>query len=241
MTQSSAPHPEAQPEVRPAARPAARQGRIRYFPGPRVWALAQDAYLQGESAGSIAERLGLTVNGIRKRAARKGWTRTQAAEAMKRAEHPGHAMRAVIARIGQAIHEHRFDALSDLIREAGVLARALHAVPPEPPVIRDHSKEEAWRAEESRKLEAFYFRKATEMAHALLTDRGYPFGDGWALSALHWRADILGPEQAERDFAQAVNHGVASRYWDANGRLRPIPEPEPIDAHMMRQHGRLAG
>ena len=45
------------------------------YHGPEVWALARAAYLAGESAASLSERLGLGVPAIRQRIRREGWTK----------------------------------------------------------------------------------------------------------------------------------------------------------------------
>lgn len=210
--------------------------RIRRFPGQKVWTLAQDAYLAGESAGSIARRLDLTENGIRKRAARKGWTRTQHAEAVKRSEHPAQALTTLIARIGRAVHEGRMDDLGALVQTAGGLARAIRAAPPPPPMTPSPEVMRAWREAETRRLEEYWGRRGREMAEALLSDPGYDIADRWAASALRWRARVLGPEQAERDFVRGVEGGWADRYWDEEGRLWPAVPPNSPSNRMQLQH-----
>ena len=97
--------------------------RIRYFAGPATWALARDAYLGGEGAASIARRLGLTVNGLRKRAARHGWTRTQHARALARERRPDQVLSEMLARIGPALREGRLEEAADLARAAERLTR----------------------------------------------------------------------------------------------------------------------
>lgn len=215
--------------------------RIRRFPGPQVWALAQDAYLAGEPAASIARRLDLTVNGIRKRAARRGWTRTQHAEAVKRSEHPAQALGALIARIGRRVHEGRVDDLTPLIRDAEALARAIRAAPPPPPQDPSPEAQKAWRAAETRRLEAYWRGRAEALARDLLSDPGYDLADAWAAPALRWRARVLGQEQAKRDFARGVEGGWASRYWDEEGVLWPEREPDSPSTRMVEQHLRGCG
>ncbi len=213
--------------------------RIRRFPGQKVWTLAQDAYLAGESAASIARRLDLTENGIRKRAARKGWTRTQHAEAVKRSEHPSQALSALLTRIGRAMHEGRMDDAGAMIRDAESLTRAIRAAPPPPPMTPSPEVMRAWREAETRRLEDYWGRRGREMAEALLRDRGYDVADRWAASALRWRARVLGPEQAERDFVRGVEGGWAARYWDEQGRLWPARPPNSPSGRMQVQHQRL--
>lgn len=215
--------------------------RVRYFPGPQVWALAQDAYLAGESAASIAGRLGLTVNGIRKRAARKGWTRTQAAEALERSRDPILAVREMLARIGPLVQAGRMDEAFKLIQSATMMARTARTTPdPEPARVEpDRKTMQAWRAAESRRLEAEWEARAHRMARDLLTDPGYLYCDNWAIGAFRWRAEHLGPEQAAQDFAKGVSGGWASRYWDEEGRLWPPRIPSTASGKMQKQH--LAG
>ncbi|HYC96575.1 hypothetical protein [Brevundimonas sp.] len=215
--------------------------RIRRFPGQQTWTLAQEAYLAGESARSIAARLDLTENGIRKRAARKGWTRTRHAEALKRSEHPGQALSALIARIGRMLHEGRVEEAAALTPSAEALARAVRAAPPGPPLQPSPEVMKAWREAETRRLEAYWGPRARAMAEALLRETGYDIGDRWAASALRWRARVLGPEQAALDFARGVSGGWAERYWDVDGTLWPARPPASPDGRMQRQHAWLAG
>ena len=212
--------------------------RIRRFPGRPTWTLAQEAYLAGESAASIAARLDLTVNGIRKRAARKGWTRTQHAEAVKRSEHPAEALTALLARIGRMIHEGRIDEAAALTHGAQALARAVRAAPPMPRPEPSPEVMKRWREAETRRLEDYWGPRARAMAEALLSEPGYDIGDRWAASALRWRARVLGPEQAALDFARGVSGGWAARYWNEAGELWPARPPGSADGTMQRQHER---
>lgn len=212
--------------------------RIRRFPGQPTWTLAQEAYLAGESAASIAARLDLTVNGIRKRAARKGWTRTQHAEAVRRSEHPAEALRALLARIGRTLHEGRTGEAASLIADAERLARAVRAAPPMPRPAPSPEVMKAWREAETRRLEEYWGPRAREMAEALLSETGYDIGDRWAASALRWRARVLGPEQAALDFARGVSGGWAERYWNEAGELWPPRPPGSAAGDMQRQHQR---
>lgn len=54
--------------------PKPTRAPYRYF-GPEVWALVREAYLAGESARQIHERLGPSVSSIRRRAWKEGWTK----------------------------------------------------------------------------------------------------------------------------------------------------------------------
>lgn len=68
-----------------------------------------------------------------------------------------------------------------------------------------------------------------------------PTGEAARYSAFlyHWRARHLGPEATACDFAHAVDGGWAPRYFDAQGRLRPLPEPITPLGMMVDQHLRL--
>ncbi len=56
--------------------PKPKRARKPYrYHGPEVWALARAAYLDGESAPSLCERLGLGEDAIRQRIWREGWTK----------------------------------------------------------------------------------------------------------------------------------------------------------------------
>ncbi|CAN5404146.1 hypothetical protein BH10PSE1_BH10PSE1_22110 [soil metagenome] len=194
--------------------------RIRYFAGPEIWTLAQEAYLRGESAGSIAARLNLTENGIRKRAARKGWTRTQHAEALKRSEHPAQALGVLIARIGRAAHEGRLDEMRILVETATRLAAAARAAPPPPPQEPSREAQRQWRAAETRRLEARVWAEAQRLAEQMLSQHAYNLAGPLSAPAYAWRARVLGPEMAEADFQRGIRGGWAASYWNAEGRLK---------------------
>ena len=53
--------------------------------GPETWAMVREAYLAGECAPSISNRLGPSVCAIRGRVHREGWTKKAHGEAMDRA------------------------------------------------------------------------------------------------------------------------------------------------------------
>lgn len=52
-----------------------RQPRPYCYFGQGVWDLVREAYLAGESAPQISERLGPSIATIRKRASKEGWTK----------------------------------------------------------------------------------------------------------------------------------------------------------------------
>ena len=213
--------------------------RVRYFAGPEVWTLAQEAYLRGESAASIAARLNLTVNGLRKRAARKGWTRTQHAAALQRRERPAVALQMAVAEAGRALARGDVEAAALAVRTAEGLARAVRAAPASPLSPEETAalwaKQAEWRRAERARLELEARDSAERMAEGLLTGR-LPAADlGWSLAALRWRARTLGPEAALADYASAVQGGWAARCWDAQGRLLPPQTPPAPERRMHAQ------
>ena len=162
---------------------------------------------------------------------------------------PAEAFEAALARAGAAIAAGRGAEAAGLLKAAETLARLRQATPPEHlPTPEEWAAQEearrvarveeqaAWREAETARLEAHWGRRAFQMAHALLSDRGHDLADGWAVSALRWRAENLGPEQALADFARAVEGGWAARYWDEYGRLKPVEPPPLPDDRMWRQH-----
>lgn len=124
----------------------------------------------GESVGSIAARLNLTVNGIRKHAARKGWTRTRHAEAMKRSEHPGQALSTLLARVGRAVQEGRMEDVGPLVDTAWRLSQSVRHGPPLPPLEPSREAQEAWRRAETKRLEARVWSEAQRLAEEMLKD-----------------------------------------------------------------------
>ena len=222
--------------------------RIRYFAGPATWALARDAYLGGEAAASIARRLGLTVNGLRKRAARHGWTRTQHARALARERRPDQVLGEMLARIGPALRDGRLEEAADLARAAERLTRVADAaeriLPPTPQEEADARKAEDERiAADQARWEAAVYERAEHLAEALLSAAGHGIGACWSHPALHWRARMLGPKVAQADFARAVHGGWADRYYTPEGALKPLAEAGLADGlgrrQFMRQTGQL--
>lgn len=215
--------------------------RIRYFAGPATWALARDAYLGGESAPSIARRLGLSVNGIRKRAARHGWTRTQHAEALSRQRRPDQVLSDMLAQIIPALREGRYEQAADLARAAERLTRVADAaerlLPPTP--WEENEARKAAEAEAKAREERFQqavWERARSLAEAMLAEETHGVAAAWSHAAYHWRARTLGREIAASDFAAAVSGGWASHYWDGRGRLKPLAQPRPPgDGYMIGQ------
>ncbi|WP_396595566.1 hypothetical protein [Brevundimonas sp. R86498] len=198
------------------------QPRVRYFAGPEVWTLAQEAYLRGEAAASIAARLNLTVNGLRKRAARKGWTRTQHAAALKHNAHPAHTLSLLVERIGRLAHEGRLEEMQALVATANGLVRAVRAAPPPPRPEPSIEAQRAWRAAETARLEAVCWREAQRLAEAMLSQEAHAVSGPLSLAAYHWRARVLGPEVAEADFQRGQRGGWWRAFWDQEARLKPL-------------------
>ena len=162
---------------------------------------------------------------------------------------PADAFEAALARAGVAIAAGRGAEAAGLLKAAETLVRLREATPPEHlPTAEEWAAEQetlraawaeeraAWREAETVRLEEEWGRRALKMAHVLLSAPGHDLADNWAASALRWRAETLGPDQALADFARGVSGGWASRYWDEHGRLRPVEPPPAPEARMMRQH-----
>lgn len=162
---------------------------------------------------------------------------------------PADAFEAALARAGAAIAAGRGAEAAGLLKAVETLVRLRQATPPEHlPTAEEWTAEEearraawaeeraAWREAESARLEEAWGGRALIMAHVILSDRGHDLADGWAASALRWRAETLGPDQALADFARGVSGGWASRYWDEHGRLNPVEPPPAPSERMLRQH-----
>ena len=143
------------------------------------------------------------------------------------------------------IRDGRFDEATRLVATAERLVRAARAAPPPQYTPEEkaalEAERRAAREAETRRLQAWAEERAIKMAHALLSEKGWDFADDFALTALHWRARHLGPEQALADFHRGVSGGWAARYWTADGRLKPVPIPAAPSDRMWRQHLRSTG
>ena len=225
----------------------------RNFPA-ETWAVVRDAYLGGETAESIARRLNMSVNTIRKRASRCAWTHAAHARAIARAcaDGPvapidlGQARDAAVAHAAALLAEGRALEASAILRAAEALGRAgggeaggrAAGAGPEPDTAEADAVEETLR-QISRHIDQIAIERAGQLALDLLTDEGPPQAVYGGFAFL-WRARVLGPAVALADYAQGLKGGWASRYWDAEGRLIPQdPVPPPPDPGMVRQHLRL--
>jgi len=224
----------------------------RNFPA-ETWAVIRDAYLGGETAESISRRLNISINTIRKRATRCGWTHAAHARAIHRASEEGlparidlkQARDAAIAHAAALLGEGRALEASAILRAAEALGRVTGAPAPAPADAdvdpEDQTPEERAEAEAEKlavveAVMAEVERRANVLALDLLTDRGPSLAAHGAF-ALRWRARMLGPDVALADFQAGVHGGWASRHWDAHGRLLPVdPRPPEPDTMMVRQH-----
>lgn len=128
-----------------------------------------------------------------------------------------------------------------LVRSAEALARLADRA--EPARTAEAAQEEASEAEIAQWMaerDADIIDNATRLACAMLMDQ--PMGEAGRYSAFlyHWRARHLGPEATASDFAYAVDGGWAPNYFDAEGRLRPLPAPITPLGMMVAQHLRRA-
>lgn len=230
----------------------------RNFPA-ETWAVVRDAYLGGETAESIARRLNMSVNTIRKRASRCAWTHAAHARAIQRACDDGPAAPIDLARARDAAVAHAAALLAEgraleasaILRAAEALGRAggseaggLGAGPesgPEPDTPESDEAVEETLRQISDHIDRIAIERASQLALDLLTDEGPPQAV-YSAFAFRWRARVLGPAVALADYAQGIQGGWASRYWDADGRLIPQdPVPPVPDPGMVRQHLRLCG
>ena len=100
---------------------------------------------------------------------------------------------------------------------------------------------EGWARFAVREREAFEarLRDARDLAGCLekaMRDERLREAPLWHIPWLYrWRADNLGPEAAARDRARAreTDQPWAETFWDADGRLKPLPW---LDAEMARLH-----
>lgn len=210
----------------------------RNFPA-ETWAVVRDAYLGGETADSIARRLNLSENTIRKRASRCGWTHSAHKKALARAGEgepvwlddgqdlsPQQALERATLQAARWLAQGRGAEATALIRAAQGLSALIEAAPalaasagttaPDPPPL-DEAEVRTYREGLLKSIMAEAERLAARMLGDAVT-ASLALGS----FAYHWRALNLGPACAAADHAQAVANGCAERYWDADGRLLPM-------------------
>ena len=214
----------------------------RNFPA-ETWAVVRDAYLGGETAESISRRLNISINTIRKRASRCGWTHVAHARAVARSGDEGGssapatpeaAMTAALGHAARAMTEGRAADATALIRAAEAMARVIGVDPADTPLRMPTREpltpeEDAAREAAARKgwndmldlieaqADALARRILADAAHAPAVHSGFVHA---------WRAQYLGPEAAARDHADMqVNapHRLAF-HWHDDGRPLPVDE-----------------
>jgi hypothetical protein len=230
--------------------------RLRKYRGPEVWKRVRQAYEAGESGPSVARRFDVGLANLRKKARENGWSRKHTAARLDqelepdRADiaappsppvDPRQAVEEAMQRAGGLLVQGRGGEAQVLVRSAEALARLADRT--EPTRAVEAAQEEAseediaqWMAER----DADIIDNATRLACAMLMDQ--PMGEAGRYSAFlyHWRARHLGPEATASDFAYAVDGGWAPNYFNAEGRLRPLPEPITPLGMMVAQHLRRA-
>lgn len=133
--------------------PKPKRARRPYrFHGPDVWALARAAYLAGDSAPAVSERLGMSEAAIRKRIWLEGWTKRSAvaaqdaailadataeteAQAAREAEAPMAPRDAARAALTEAVKLMRAGRMAEALsaaRVAEVVGRAAGRLPASP-------------------------------------------------------------------------------------------------------------
>lgn len=235
--------------------------RLRKYRGPEVWKRVRQAYEAGESGASVARRLDVGLANLRKKARLEGWCRKQTAARLDQelepvrpgvapsdaaspppSVDPRQAVEEAMQRAGGLLSQGRSSEAQVLVRSAEALARLADRTEPARAVeaADDEGASEADIAKWMAERDADIIDNATRLACAMLMDQ--PMGEAGRYSAFlyHWRAHHLGPEATASDFAYAVNGGWAPNYFDAEGRLRPLPEPITPLGMMVAQHLRRA-
>lgn len=201
----------------------------RNFPA-ETWAVVRDAYLGGETAESISRRLGLSVNTIRKRARRCGWTHAAHARAINRAAveiatadiDPQLARRAAIAQATAMIASGRATEATALLKAAEALGRFADMHPESPPIITDEQDidREAGFRTAWELLDLTIQERAAALAVDLMGETGSGAANHMAF-LLRWRAEMLGPAIAEADREREYARRTRPPTRDADGGLRP--------------------
>jgi hypothetical protein len=214
----------------------------RNFPA-ETWAVVRDAYLGGETAESIGRRLNISVNTIRKRASRCGWTHVAHARAIERSGDEGGpsapatpeaAMTAALGHAALAMAEGRATDATALIRAAEAMGRVAGVDPantplrmpgyaaltPEEDAAREAAAKKGWND-----LLDLIEAQADALARQILAD--VPYAPAVHSGFVHaWRAQYLGPEAAAQDHAR-MQANAAHRvpfHWHDDGQPLPVDE-----------------
>lgn len=153
----------------------------RNFPA-ETWAVVRDAYLGGETAESISRRLNLSINTIRKRATRCGWTHVAHARAIRRSGDedapppidPQVARAGAVAQAAALLAAGRAVEATALLKAAEALDRFVPAAQRlrcraeeklgRPLTLEEDAAEEARVREQRRLLDEFIMEEAGKLA-----------------------------------------------------------------------------
>ena len=220
-----------------------------------TWAIVRDAYLGGETAESIGRRLGLSVNSIRKRASRGGWTHAAHARALQRhggeaqdgPVGPGQARERAVAQASSLLAAGRASEATALLKAVDALEKfvpedSTFRCDAERRLGRRMTEEEDVAAEIAARqlrwqLNEFIEGHAAKLAMEMLSDKQNACAEN-AYFVLKWRAENLGPEVAEKDRAHAEWGGWYKRYYDDEGNLKPAKVVFDHMWTMLRTHYR---
>lgn len=209
----------------------------RNFPA-ETWAVVRDAYLGGETAESISRRLKMSINTIRKRATRCGWTHKAHAAALARMDaetgsraadtsEPAIALDRTARYAALLLTEGRAAEAQGLIRAAEGLRRLTQ--PTAGPGRRALTPQEMEAEAQARQAEASATharvaerlnRLVEHLAHELLAQRPQGVPALYAPFVYAFRARHFGPQVEAADHAHAVAMGWPLDLWDADGRLK---------------------
>jgi hypothetical protein len=196
------------------------------------------AYEQGETGPAVARRFDVGLSNLRKKARAEGWDRRSQAAAHDAAlapdpappapdpVHPAAARDDAIRRAAALLAAGHAVEASALIKAAEALGRLAGDAPPPPDpapseqeaVDRAAAREAATR-EWWEELRHLIQQEADLLARRMIAGE-WP-GVAHNLFAQHWRAQVLGPEVAAVDLAEARKWSSHPRGYDAEGRLRP--------------------
>lgn len=203
----------------------------RNFPA-ETWAVVRDAYLGGETAESISRRLKMSVNTIRKRAGRCGWTHAAHAAALARTEaetgagqtsEPAEALERATRHAARLLTEGRASEAQELVRAAEGLKRLTQGTSASGERVSTPQEIEAKQAEEAAvraRVADRLMRMVEHMAHQMLMERPMGVPVLYAPFVYAFRARHFGPEVEAADQAHALAQGWSQHIWDEEGRLK---------------------
>ncbi|QQQ18141.1 hypothetical protein JIP62_12615 [Brevundimonas vitis] len=213
--------------------------RLRKYRSAEVWRRVRIAYEEGEPGPAVARRFDVGLANLRKKASREGWTRAaQALRADPPPQRPGPdrpepaadpvpphlALAQARTEAARLLAAGRPAEALTLLKAVEALSRVLEAHPQEAEAEQEPTPEEMAALEaqvrarwEARQAEVRV--EADKLARAMLegTDPGHVH----SLYAHRWRAETLGPEVAQADFARASQTSSHPRDWTPDGQLLP--------------------